>query len=116
MKLSEFVSGGNLKPPRPPKNSGNGPWDDEPERSEFVRMVKKLLDAGNKIDWRVPGQMGHVKSVRLGRDAHDVDWVMMKRMGAPYSKILYSLNFRADMDDRYQINLVSPKHYEVTLK
>lgn len=104
-QVKEFAPGGDFKPPVPPKEKGNDPWGND-DRSKILQAVKQLLAAGNKVDWKVPGQMGHV--VRVTDDA-----VTMKRWGKPYSKIHYSLMMTDDRDDQYQIMMVKPGYYKV---
>lgn len=103
--LNEFAPGGDFKPPAPPKQKGNDPWGND-DRSKILQAVKQLLAAGNKVDWKVPGQMGHV--VRVNDDG-----VTMKRWGKPYSKIHYFLPLTDDRDDQYQILMVKPGYYKV---
>lgn len=103
--LDEFSPSGNFKPPVPPMAKGNDPWGDD-NRSKILQTVRQLIKAGNKVDWAVPGQMGHV--VRVDDDA-----VIMKRWGKPYSKIHYALMMTADRDSKYQILMVKPGHYKV---
>jgi hypothetical protein len=103
--LNEFAAGGDFKPPMPPKSKGNDPFGND-DRSKIVQAVRQLLKAGNKVDWKVPGQMGHVVS------ASD-HGVILKRWNKPYSKINYSLHLSDDQDDQYQILLVKPGHYKV---
>ena len=91
-ELKEFAPGGDFKPPMPPKGKGDDPWGND-DRSKIVQAVRGLLKAGNKVDWKVPGQMGHV--VR------------------PYSKIHYSLHLTDDYDDKYMIKMKNPGHYVV---
>ena len=103
--LNEFAAGGDFKPPVPPKSKGNDPFGND-DRSKIVQAVRQLLKAGNKVDWKVPGQMGHV----VRADDHGV---VMKRWGRPYSKIHYSLHLTDDQDDQYQIMMVKPGYYKV---
>jgi hypothetical protein len=103
--LREFAPGGNFKPPAPPKKKGDDPWGND-DRSKILQSVKQLLQAGNKVDWKVPGQMGHV--VRVSDDS-----VILKRWNRPYSKINYSLMLTDDQDDQYLIQMVKPGHYKV---
>ena len=105
MRFFEFAPGGDFKPPVPPKQKGNDPWGND-DRSKILQAVRQLLLAGNKVDWKVPGQMGHV--VKATDDS-----VIMKRWGKPYSKIHYSLMMRDDLDDQYQILMVKPGYYKV---
>jgi hypothetical protein len=104
-ELNEFAAGGDFKPPAPPKQKSNDPWGND-DRSKIIQAVGQLLKAGNKVDWKVPGQMGHV--VRVSDDS-----VTMKRWGKPYSKIHYSLMLTDDQDDKYEIQLVKPGYYKV---
>jgi hypothetical protein len=103
--LNEFAPGGDFKPPVPPKEKGNDPWGND-DRSKIVQAVRGLLKAGNKVDWKVAGQMGHVVS------ASD-HGVIMKRWGKPYSKIHYSLHLTDDLDDKYMIKMKKPGYYVV---
>lgn len=105
MRLFEFAPGGDFKPPAPPKQKGNDPWGND-DRSKILQAVGQLIKAGNKVDWKVPGQMGHV--VRVSDDS-----VIMKRWGKPRSKIHYSLYMTDDRDDKYQIMMVKPGYYKV---
>lgn len=105
MRFLEFAPGDGFKPPIPPKQKGDDPWGND-DRSKIVQAVGQLLKAGNKVDWKVPGQMGHV--VRVGDDG-----VTMKRWGEPKSKIHYFLPLRDDRDDEYQIMMVRPDYYKV---
>lgn len=104
-QVNEFAPGGNFKPPMPPKEKGNDPWGDD-NRSQIAQAVKKLLATGNKVDWQVPGQMGHVVSVRD-------DGVTMKRWGVKRATTHYFLPITADRDSKYQIVLKGPNHYAV---
>jgi hypothetical protein len=103
--LNEFAPGGDFKPPVPPKEKGNDPWGND-DRSKIVQAVRGLLKAGNKVDWKVAGQMGHVVS------ASD-HGVIMKRWNKPYSKINYSLHLSDDQDDQYMIKMKKPGYYVV---
>jgi hypothetical protein len=103
--LNEFAPGGNFKPPAPPKQKGNDPWGND-DRSKLLQTVKQLLLAGNKVDWKVAGQMGHV--VRVNPDS-----VILKRWNKPYSKINYSLMLDDSDDENYLIRPIGPKHYKV---
>ena len=106
IQLNEFDAGGNFKPPKTPKGKGRGPWDDD-DRSKIVLAVGQLLDGGNKVDWLVPGQMGHVVGTRD-------EGVSLKRLNKPHSKITYFLPISSDArDHRYQIKMKGPKHYVV---
>lgn len=103
--LNEFAPGGDFKPPLPPKKKGNDPWGDD-NRSQIAQAVKQLLAAGNKVDWKVPGQMGHVVSITD-------DGVIMKRWAMPRSKMRFFLPLMADRDAKYQILMVRPGYYKV---
>ena len=103
--LNEFAPGGDFKPPAPPKKKGDDPWGND-RRSQIGQAVKQLLAAGNKVDWKVPGQMGHVVSVTD-------DGVTMKRWGMPRSKMRFFLYLSDDRDDQYQILMVRPGYYKV---
>jgi hypothetical protein len=103
--LNEFAPGGNFKPPVTPRKPGDGPWGDD-DRSKLLQTVRQLLLAGNKIDWKVVGQMGHV--VRVNDHS-----VILKRWGKPHSKINYSLMLDDSDDENYIIRPIGPKHYKV---
>lgn len=103
--LNEFAPGGDFKPPAPPKKKGDDPWGND-RRSQIGQAVKQLLAAGNKVDWKVPGQMGHVVSVTD-------DGVTMKRWGMPRSKMRFFLYLSDDRDGQYQILMVRPGYYKV---
>lgn len=105
--INEFDSTGfdGGKPPKVPRKKDDDPWGND-DRSKILQSVKQLLLAGNKVDWKVPGQMGHV--VRVSDHS-----VILKRWNKPYSKINYSLPLTDDRDDEYVIRMVGPKHYKV---
>lgn len=104
--VNEFAPGnGSIKPPKVPRTPKDDPWGND-DRSKLLQTVRQLLSAGNKIDWKVMGQMGHV--VRVTPDS-----VILKRWGKPYSKINYSLMLDDTDDDNYIIRPVGPKHYKV---
>jgi hypothetical protein len=85
----------------------DGFGDNSDNRSKILAAVKSLLDSGNKVDWLVSGQRGHV--VR----AQD-DGITMKRYGMPRSKMQFFLPMNSDVrDNQYQIKLKAPKHYVV---
>lgn len=104
-KINEFAPSNNFKPPKTPASKGNGPWEDD-NRSQIGQAVKKLLASGNKVDWRVPGQIGHVVSV-------DDSYVTLKKWNQPYSKMRFALPIDADRDNKYQIVPKGEKYYTV---
>jgi len=76
-------------------------------RSKLLASVGRLFDAGNKVDWQVPGQMGHVTRVQD-------DGITMKKWQMPRSKMSFFLPMRDDSrDSKYTIKMVAPKHYAV---
>lgn len=82
------------------RDSGN-------RRSKLLASVGRLIDGGNKVDWQVPGQMGHVTRVQD-------DGITMKRWKMPRSKISFFLPMSDDSrDSKYTIKMVAPKHYAV---
>jgi hypothetical protein len=104
--IKEFANDGFIKPPKPPKSKNNEPWGDD-DRSKIIQTVKQLLASGNRVDWKVPGQMGHVVHV-------EDDGVSMKPWGRPRSKKTYFLSMPNDTrDDEYKIKMIAPKHYAV---
>lgn len=81
--------------------------DSGDSRSKLLASVGRLLDGGNKVDWQVPGQMGHVTRVQD-------DGITMKRWKMPRSKMSFFLPMRDDSrDSKYTIKMVAPKHYAV---
>jgi hypothetical protein len=77
------------------------------KRSKLLASVGRLLDDGNKVDWQVPGQMGHVVSV-------EDDGVTMRPWKVPYSRRTLVLIMSNDSrDHKYAIKMVAPKHYAV---
>ena len=85
----------------------DGFGDSGDNRSKLLATVGRLFDAGNKVDWQVPGQMGHVTRV------HD-DGITMKKWQMPRSKMSFFLPMRDDSrDSKYTIKMVAPKHYAV---
>jgi GNAT superfamily N-acetyltransferase len=85
----------------------DGFGDSGDHRSKLLANVGRLFDAGNKIDWKVPGQMGHVIRVRE-------DGITMKPYNRPYSRKSYFLPMTDDSrDSKYQIKMIKPKHYAV---
>jgi hypothetical protein len=104
--VNEFAPGGNFKPPVGPSKNGKDPFGDD-NRSKIAASVEQLLDSGNKVDWVVPGQMGHV--VRA-----EPDGITMKRWQMPRSKKSYFLPMPDDSrDNMYFIKLVKPGYYRV---
>jgi hypothetical protein len=76
-------------------------------RSKLLASVGRLFDAGNKVDWRVPGQMGHVTRVQD-------DGITMKKWKKPHSRMSFFLPMTDDSrDSKYTIKMVAPKHYAV---
>jgi hypothetical protein len=76
-------------------------------RSKILASVGRLFDTGNKVDWRVPGQMGHVIRVQD-------DGVTMKPLNKPHSRRSYFLPMYDDSRDKnYTIKMIAPKHYAV---
>jgi len=76
-------------------------------RSKLLATVGRLFDAGNKVDWQVPGQMGHITRVQD-------DGITMKKWQMPRSKMSFFLPMRDDSrDSKYTIKMVAPKHYAV---
>jgi hypothetical protein len=76
-------------------------------RSKLLASVGRLFDAGNKVDWRVPGQMGHVTRVQD-------DGITMKKWKKPLSRMSFFLPMTDDSrDSKYTIKMVAPKHYAV---
>ena len=85
----------------------DGFGDSGDSRSKLLASVGRLLDGGNKVDWQVPGQMGHVTRVQD-------DGITMKRWKMPRSKMSFFLPMNDDSrDSRYTIKMVAPKHYAV---
>lgn len=85
----------------------DGFGDSSDKRSKLLASVGRLLDTGNKVDWQVPGQMGHVTRVQD-------DGITMKRWKMPHSKMSFFLPMNDDSrDSKYTIKMVAPKHYAV---
>jgi hypothetical protein len=85
----------------------DGFGDSGDKRSKLLASVGRLLDGGNKVDWQVPGQMGHVTRVQN-------DGITMKRWKMPRSRMSFFLPMNDDSrDSRYTIKMVAPKHYAV---
>lgn len=85
----------------------DGFGDSGDKRSKLLASVGRLLDSGNKVDWQVPGQMGHVTRVQN-------DGITMKRWKMPHSKMSFFLPMSDDSrDSKYTIKMVAPKHYAV---
>jgi hypothetical protein len=85
----------------------DGFGDSGDHRSKLLASVGRLFDAGNKVDWQVPGQMGHVTRVQD-------DGVTMKKWKTPHSRMSFFLPMRDDSRDKqYTIKMVAPKHYAV---
>ena len=85
----------------------DGFGDSGDKRSKLLASVGRLLDSGNKVDWQVPGQMGHVTRVQN-------DGITMKRWKMPHSKMSFFLPMYDDSrDSKYTIKMVAPKHYAV---
>ena len=85
----------------------DGFGDSGDKRSKLLASVGRLLDGGNKVDWQVPGQMGHVTRVQN-------DGITMKRWKMPHSRMSFFLPMYDDSrDNKYTIKMVAPKHYAV---
>ena len=85
----------------------DGFGDNGDHRSKLLASVGRLFDAGNKVDWRVPGQMGHVTRVQD-------DGITMKKWKKPHSRMSFFLPMTDDSrDSKYTIKMVAPKHYAV---
>jgi hypothetical protein len=85
----------------------DGFGDSGDHRSKLLASVGRLFDAGNKVDWQVPGQMGHVTRVQD-------DGITMKKWKMPRSRMSFFLPMRDDSrDSKYTIKMVGPKHYAV---
>lgn len=85
----------------------DGFGDSGDNRSKLLASVGRLFDAGNKIDWQVPGQMGHVTRVQD-------DGITMKKWKKPHSRMSFFLPMTDDSrDSKYTIKMVGPKHYAV---
>lgn len=85
----------------------DGFGDSGDNRSKLLASVGRLLDGGNKVDWQVPGQMGHVTRVQN-------DGITMKRWKMPRSRMSFFLPMSDDSrDSKYTIKMVAPKHYAV---
>jgi hypothetical protein len=85
----------------------DGFGDNGDHRSKLLASVGRLFDAGNKVDWQVPGQMGHVTRVQD-------DGITMKKWKKPHSRMSFFLPMTDDSRDKnYTIKMVGPKHYAV---
>jgi hypothetical protein len=85
----------------------DGFGDSGDNRSKLLASVGRLFDAGNKVDWQVPGQMGHVTRVQD-------DGITMKKWKKPHSRMSFFLPMTDDSrDSKYTIKMVGPKHYAV---
>jgi hypothetical protein len=85
----------------------DGFGDSGDHRSKLLASVGRLFDAGNKVDWQVPGQMGHVTRVQD-------DGITMKKWKMPHSRMSFFLPMTDDSrDSKYTIKMVAPKHYAV---
>lgn len=102
VKEKEGVAEGSLN-----EFAADGFGDGGDNRSKLLASVGRLFDAGNKVDWQVPGQMGHVTRVQD-------DGITMKKWKMPRSKMSFFLPMRDDSrDSKYTIKMVGPKHYAV---
>ena len=98
MKIQELFE---FKMPLPPDNSGGG--------SVLLGQIARLLDAGNKIDFVIPGIKGHVVRADPVHGA-----VILKRWNMPYSKINYALPLTSKSDKKFFLVPVGPKKFNVT--
>jgi hypothetical protein len=99
--INESVKEGSLNELAPSPGFGGD------KRSKLLASVGRLLDSGNKVDWQVSGQMGHVTRVQN-------DGITMKRWKMPRSRMTFFLPMYDDSrDSKYAIKMVSPKHYAV---
>ena len=102
-KIDEFAPGGTMKPPTPPITKKKDPWEDD-DRSIYPRKIKQLLDAGNKVDSRVPGAMGHIF-------AADDDSIRLKPLNKPYSQKRYAWYIDQDRDVKLLLKQEQPGYY-----
>lgn len=91
-------------PTKPYKGSE---WSATEDTSKILQQIKELLEQGNKVDWTVPGAMGHVVDVLE-------NGVVMKRWNRPTSKRRYFLPLLNNKrDDKYSIIKKAPGYYRV---
>ena len=83
---------------------------DGDDRSKLIGSIVRLLQAGNKIDFFVPGIRGHVVGQTGGNS------LILKRWKKPYSKVSYSLPLSAEDDDRFVLKMINPDYYQVVEK
>jgi len=80
-------------------------------RSKLIGSIMRLLQAGNRVDFFVPGIRGHV----VGSGGNG-DWLTLKRWKKPYSKVNYSLALDASDDNRFALKMINPDYYQVVEK
>ena len=80
-------------------------------RSKLIGSIVRLLQAGNRVDFFVPGIRGHV----VGSGGNG-DWLTLKRWKKPYSKVNYSLALDASDDNRFALKMINPDYYQVVEK
>ncbi len=85
--------------------------DDGDGRSKLISSIVRLLQAGNRVDFFVPGIRGHV--VGAGSDGQSL---RLKRWKKPYSKVNYSLALDSSDDARFVLKMINPDYYQVVEK
>jgi hypothetical protein len=85
--------------------------DDGDGRSKLISSIVRLLQAGNKVDFFVPGIRGHV--VGTGSNGQSLT---LKRWKKPYSKVNYSLDLDSSDDNRFVLKMINPDYYQVVEK
>lgn len=104
--IKEFAPGGTMKPPVNPKQKKD-PWGDD-NRSETVKTIKRLLDAGNKVDSLLAGARGHIYAV-----APDLVGFSMKKYKKPYAKGGLFRFMSGDEDDQVFLKMIKPGYYQL---
>ncbi len=85
--------------------------DDSDGRSKLIGSIVRLLQAGNRVDFFVPGIRGHISGV-----GNQGDTLIMKRWKKPYSKVNYSLPLDSSDDERFVLKMINPDYYQVVEK
>ena len=84
------------------------PSDNGDSRSRLIGSIMKLLKAGKKVDFYVPGIRGHVAGA-----GNQGESLILKRWQKPYSKVNYSLQLDSSDDKRFVLKMINPDYFQV---
>lgn len=83
--------------------------DDDGEISKIVSTTNRLLQQGYRVDLAVVGAMGRVYRA----DLTPTDFTPNGALAFKRKTKSFMRPFLADDDDRYEFEIVGPKHYKI---